>query len=58
MIGVIVEVILAVIILLYCLYSGFFISIMANTPFIELVYEFFEKVDRINEMYPYLPEAE
>lgn len=42
MIGVIVEVILAVIILLYCLYSGFFISIMANTPFIELVYEFFE----------------
>ena len=42
MIGVIVEVILVVGIFLYCLYSGFFISILANTPFIGQVVEVFQ----------------
>lgn len=32
--GVIIEVILVVVIFLYCLHSGIFISILANTPFI------------------------
>ena len=43
MIGVIVEVILVVCLFLYCLYSGFFISILANTPFLGLIVEVFQK---------------